>query len=126
MPLTITEATTPGGLRYVLIDLWGQVGIDDGRAIEAWVLPGQPHHRGYMLPRVAKGTEYSPEVRKFFPTLEDKCTAVAMFVTSPLVRAAVNLMLRYAGPRVDLLRMFTSEDEALAWLDSRAVESRAD
>lgn len=117
MPLQFEEATTPGGLRYLQIDLAGRIDIADGRAIEAWVLPGQPHHRGYLLPRVAKGTEYSPEVRKFFATLNDKCTAVAMVVTSPLVRAAVNLMLRYAGNQGDLLRMFTSEDQALAWLD---------
>lgn len=120
MSLQIEEATTPGGLRYLQIDLAGHVDIDDGRAIEAWVLPGQPHHLGYLLPRVAKGTEYSPEVRKFFGTLDDKCSAVAMVVTSPLVRAAVNLMLRYASVQGELLRMFTSEDEALAWLDSRA------
>jgi hypothetical protein len=120
MPLEIAEASSPGGLRYLQIDLWGRVELADAQAIEARVLPGQPHHRGYLLPRVAKGTEYSPEARKFFGTLSDKCSAVSMVVTSPIVRAAVNLMLRYAGQHGDLLRMFTSEEEAMAWLESRA------
>jgi hypothetical protein len=124
MPLQITEAISPGGLRHVQIDLEGWIDLDDGLAIEAWVLPGQPHHLGYLLPRAAKGTEYSPEVRKLLATLNDKCTAVAMVVTSPLVRAAVNLMMRYAGDQGDLLRMFTSETEAVAWLEKRALESR--
>ncbi|KIG16586.1 hypothetical protein DB30_04357 [Enhygromyxa salina] len=82
------------------------------------IAPGARHHRGLVLSRVAKGTEYSPEVRKFFPTVHEDFTAVAAIVTSPIVRAAINLMLRFANSSGAVLRMFTSETEAMAWLES--------
>jgi hypothetical protein len=119
MPFQFDQATTASGLRYLIVDASDQVGMDDGLALEAWLLPGQPHNLGYILSRVAKGTEYSPEVRKFFSTY-DKMTAIAVVVTSPIVRAAINMMVRF-GTTKARLRMFTSEPEALAWLESQST-----
>jgi hypothetical protein len=118
MPFQFDEATSAKGMRYLIVDAFGPVGIDDGRALEARLLPGQPHHGGFVLSRVAKGTEYSPEVRKFFFTLHDKHTALAALVTSPIVRAAINMMMRFSGTQGAVLKMFTSEDEAVAWLET--------
>ena len=41
---------------------------------------------------------------------------------SPLVRAAVNLMVRFTPASAETFRMFGSEAEALAWLDARAED----
>jgi hypothetical protein len=117
MPFRFDEAITPNGLRYLIIEASGSCDIEDGRALEARLQPGQPYHRGYLLSRVAKGTEYSPEVRRFFPTLQGNYMALAAVVTSPIVRAAINLMVRFAGNDRDL-KMFTNEAEALAWLEN--------
>lgn len=118
MPIRFDEATSTSGLRYLIIDVGGDVGIDDGRALEARVLPGQPHHAGYMLARIAKGTVYTPEVRKFFPTLQDKLAGVGVVVTSPILRAMVNIMVRLAGTSGSIARtrLFASEDEAVDFL----------
>jgi hypothetical protein len=118
MPAEIHEVTSSTGLHYLLVDFHGRIELADARAIEAWVLPGKPHHLGYLLVRANTGTEYSAEARKAFSTMKDKCTAAAMVVTSSIVRAAVNVIMRYAGPP-HVLQMFRSEDEALAWLESR-------
>jgi hypothetical protein len=120
MPFRFTETTSPSGLRYLVCDTEGKCDIEDGRALEAWLLPGKPYHGGCVLSRVAKGTEYSPEVRKFFPTLNDKIIALAAVVTSPIVRAAINMMLRLIGSVNNPVRMFTTEEEAVAWLESSA------
>lgn len=122
MPFQFQDVTTPSGLCYLLVDASDAVGIDDGRELEARLLPGQPHHDGYMLSRVARGTDYSPEVRKFFPTLEDKYSALAVVVTSPIVRAGINIMLRIARAASGKVRMFTSDDEAVAWLTAKHAE----
>lgn len=121
MPFHFDEATTIKGLRYLIVDASGQVDIQDGRAMEARILPGQPHHGGYVLSRVAKGTVYSPEVRKFFPTMKDKHTAIAVLVTSPIVRAAINTMMRFSNDDGTVLRMFTDEAEAVAWLENHSL-----
>jgi hypothetical protein len=67
---------------------------------------------------VAKGTEYSPEVRKYFPTLNDKFFKMATVASNPIVRAAVNMMARLKPVEGGVFRMFSSEQEALEWLES--------
>jgi hypothetical protein len=117
MPFQFTELTSTTGMHYLRIDASDRVDLSDGKALEALLL--QPHLRGgRVLSVVRKGTEYAPEVRKFFPTLHDKFSKLAAVVTSPIVRAAINMMLRLTKAEGGTLRMFTSEQEALAWLES--------
>lgn len=122
MPFEFEHVTTASGMRYLLITASGHVTIDDGKAMERYLLPGMPYHRGLVLSRVAKGTEYSPEVRKFFGTLQNTYVALAAVVTSPIVRTAINMMLRFHGGQ-DPVRMFTDEAEALAWLATQSPET---
>jgi hypothetical protein len=121
MPFQFHEGTTPQGLKILVVDAAGQVNLAHGHELEAKILPGQAHHGGYLLSRVAAGTEYSPDVRKFFKQLNPNFAAMAVVVTSPIVRAAINLMLRFNNDQRLSFRMFTDEDEAKAWLDSRAL-----
>ena len=48
---------------------------------------------------------------------------IAVVVTSPIVRAAINMMVRFGTTKAHL-RMFTSETEALAWLESQSAVGR--
>jgi hypothetical protein len=122
MPFRFEHRISESGLRYLRADTWGDVTLADGRALEAHLLPGGEYHLGYVISVVAKGTEYSPEVRKFFPSLDDKLGAIAAVVTSPIVRAGINTMLRIGG-NSSSLRMFTSEVEALVWLETQAAQN---
>src|SRR5690349_12582991 len=119
MPLEFKDDISEKGLRILRIEGSGQVTIADGHAFEAHLLPGAPYHLGYLMSVVAKDTEYSPEVRKFFPTTDDKITAIAIVVTSPIVRAVINMMMRVSNKRTKV-RLFTDEAEAIAWLDEQA------
>lgn len=122
MPFQFDEGTTAGGLRYMIVDTAGHVSLDDGRELEARLLAGRQRHGGYILARVAKGTDYSPEVRRFFPSLRGKYSAAGVVVTSPVARAWINTILRFSG--APTVRMFASEDEALAWLVAAHAELR--
>lgn len=124
MPFQFHHITTESGLRYLRVDVSGHVDLDDGKALEAYLLPGAQYHLGYLMSVVAKGTVYSPEVRKFFPTLDRKYGALAAVVTSPIVRAAINMMLRIAANQ-PTFRMFTSEAEGIAWLEAAANKQKA-
>ncbi|PRP94443.1 STAS/SEC14 domain-containing protein [Enhygromyxa salina] len=125
MPFVFSDATTPSGNPYLRIETSGHVTLADGHAFAALIAPGAPHHRGLVLSQVAKGTEYSPDVRRYFPTLNEHFAALAVVVTSPIVRAAINLMLRFTRSGDAVLRMFTSEREALAWLESHGQARRS-
>ena len=63
MPLSFGEITTPKGRRCLLIDSEGLCDLADGQAMQARLVPGQPHHFGLVCSRAAKTTEFSPELR---------------------------------------------------------------
>jgi hypothetical protein len=116
MPFQFQELTTARGMHYLRIDASDHVDLTDAKALEARLL--QPNLRGgRLLSVVSKGTEYAPETRKFFGTLNDKYSLMAVVVTSPIVRAAINVMLRLAKTQGGIIRMFTSEQEAMEWLE---------
>jgi hypothetical protein len=122
MPIQFDEATTASGLRYLILDISGVIDLDASRRIEAHLLPGQPHHLGYVLVRVAVGTEYSVDARKFLSSLQNQYTALGAVVTSPIGRAFINMMARFSQAS-GVLRMFMTEAEAVAWLESTRAQA---
>jgi hypothetical protein len=117
MPFQFQELTTSSGMQYLRVDVFEQVELTHGKQLEAYLL--RPNMRdARVLCVVAKGTEYSPEVRKFFPTLNDKFFKLAAVVTNPIVRAAINMMLRLKPVDGGIFRMCSSEQDALEWLES--------
>jgi hypothetical protein len=121
MPFTFGDINTPKGRRCLRIDSEGLCGLDDGQALQARLVPGQPHHFGLVFSRAAKTTEFSPELRRFFPTMgTDSYLAMASVITSPVVRAAVKLLVRLTPRSAENFRVFGSDAEALAWLDEVA------
>jgi hypothetical protein len=117
MPLRFEEATTPKGAPLLIIRSSGLVALADAEAFGARVEPGGPNHMWRVLLLTEKGIEYEPEARKYFPTTQGKYLGIAAVVTNGIVRAAINVMIRFAGGARDF-RSFSAEAEALAWLDS--------
>lgn len=116
MPFQFQELDTSSGMHYLRVDVSAQVDLADGKALEAHLLrPSMRNAR--VLSVVAKGTEYAPEVRKFFSTLNDKYFKLAAVVSNPIVRAAINMMVRLRPIEGGNFRMFGSEQEALEWLE---------
>lgn len=116
MPFQFQELTSASGMHYLRVDASGRVELADAEALDARLL--QPNLRGgRMLSVVEKGTEYSPEARKFFPKLQGKFSDLAVVVTSPIVRAAINMMMRLNKEKGMHMRLFTSEQEAMKWLE---------
>jgi hypothetical protein len=121
MPLQFGEITTPKGRPCLLIDSSGLCDLADGQAMQARLNPGTRHHHGLVLSRAAKTTEFSPELRRFFPTMgTDSYLALASVITSPVVRAAVKLLVRLTPRSAENFRVFASDADALAWLDEVA------
>ncbi|MDC0717640.1 DUF7793 family protein [Nannocystis bainbridge] len=116
MPLRFEEARTPKGAPLLIIHSSGHVALSDAEAFGALVGPGGPNHRWRVLLLTEKGIEYAPDARKYFPTTQGNYLAIAAVVTNPIVRAAINVMIRLAGGARDF-RSFSAEAEALAWLD---------
>lgn len=119
MPFRYDDATTPKGNPYLRVTASGFVSLAHAEELGAMVEPGARYHQARIMTVVEEGTDYSPESRKVFPTMNGKYRGLATVVRSPLVRAAINLMLRLVGDARDF-QMFTSEAEALAWLDELA------
>lgn len=116
MPIRIEEGKTPTGKRMMVARVSGTVTYEDAAAMGDQLKPGQPYHNTRLLNLVDKGTEYHPEARRHFHTFNGNYAKMAVVVTSPLVRAAINFMLRVTNQKLPF-QMFTSEPEALAWLD---------
>jgi len=118
MPIQIQEGKTPKGQRMMRSLVSGSVTLKDAQDMGAQLQPGQPYHQALVLCVVAKGTEYSPESRKYFGTMRGAFKCMATVVDSAVLRAMINFMHRLSGNAEDF-RTFTSESEALAWLDSK-------
>ncbi|MDC0719759.1 DUF7793 family protein [Nannocystis bainbridge] len=117
MPIVFEERVTPRGRGYVRV---GVTGVFDTAEAEAYVqhfTRGGPHFMRPTICVVTRGTEYTTEARKILVQVTE-AGPTATVTSSPLVRAAINLMLRITG-KSDTLRIFAAEPEALAWLDGQ-------
>lgn len=117
MPIKIQEGTTPQGRRLMRAQVSGSVTLDDAQGMGAHLKEGQPFHKALVLCLVEKGTEYTPDSRKYFSTMRGTFKRMATVVESPVLRAMINFMHRLAGNAADF-RMFKNESEALLWLDA--------
>lgn len=122
MPFRFEDSKTPAGKPCLLIHASGSVELADAKALEAMIVPGGRYHGGLVLSLVDKSTEYKPDARKYFAKLPDKYGAMGVVVTSPIVRAAINLIMRLTG-QARAFKMFSTETEAFAWLDAWSPES---
>jgi hypothetical protein len=116
MAVRYEEGKTAKGAPLLRMFVSGKCTLAEASTLDDHLNPGKPYHRQRVVVFVAAGTEYTPDARKYFPTLQSKYHAMATVVTSTIVRAAINLMLRVSGGSRNF-RMFNDEAEALKWLD---------
>ncbi|PCC66826.1 hypothetical protein SAMN02745121_00445 [Nannocystis exedens] len=117
MPIAFEELLTPRGRPYVRVAVSGEFGLAEARQFVDSFGKGGPYYMKPSMSVVLRGTEYTSEARKHLQSTGE--TAPMCTVTSsPLVRAAINLMLRLSG-RTGTFRLFGNEPEALAWLDEQ-------
>lgn len=119
MPYRYEDATTPKGAPYLRVTATGHISFRDVDEFNGRLKPGQRYHGGLVLTRLEKGAEFSIEARKHMANMDGNFRRIAAVVTSPLVRAAVNMMVRIFGTTHNFV-MFSSEAAALAWLDEAA------
>jgi hypothetical protein len=116
MAVRYEEGKTPKGAPLLRMYVSGLCTIEEARTLGERILPGKPYAGQRVLVTVAKGTEYTPESRRYFPEMNSHHHAMAVVVTSAIVKAAINLMLRF-GSGARNFRMFSDEPAALTWLD---------
>ena len=117
MPIQIEEAKTPKGRRMMLAKVSGHVSMADAEAMGKLLQPGQPYHQALILSIMDKSTDYHPDARRHFQTFNNNYDRIATVVSSVLVRAAINFMAKVGGTG-DRMQMFSTESDAVAWLDS--------
>lgn len=117
MPIQVQEAKTPKGQRMMLAKVSGAVSLADAEAMGNQLKPGQPFHQALVLSIVDKSTDYHPDARRHFQTFNGNFQKMATVVSSVLLRAAINFMARVGGVG-GKMKMFSTEAEAVAWLDS--------
>lgn len=118
MAVRYEDGRTPKGHRLLIMHVSGTCDLSQSETLGARLKKGGDYHRARVLVHVAAGTEYTPEARKYFPTLNDDHVAMATVVTSAIVRAMINLITRVGGGTPNF-RMFTDTAAALAWLDTK-------
>jgi len=125
MPYELSTFTLPCGARAARVRISGVFAGHEARsAMENWA-PGGPLRGvpGLVLTQEVKSSE--PEARSIFGGWKETSDTewFAVVVTSPLLRVTGNFILRVS--KSQRRKMFTTEAEALRWLDERARESGA-
>lgn len=118
MAVRYEDGTTAQGLPLLIMHVSGMCDMTQAETLGQRIGPGGDYHGKHVLVFVADGTEYTPEARKYFPTLSKQHRAMATVVTSVVVRTMINLITRVIGGG-DNFKMFTDEASARAWLASR-------
>jgi len=117
MAVRYEEKKTPRGFPLLVMHVSGSCDLTESETLGVRLKTGGDYHDQRVLVFVANGTEYTPEARKYFPTLSAEHLGMATVVTSAIVRAMINLITRFSGGAKNF-KMFTDEATALAWLDS--------
>lgn len=120
MPIVAREDQTKGGRHVIRCEVNGHVSGADALALleQAKELAKRIGGKGDLLSIVAAGTDYSPESRRIFTKdFLPYTRRTSVVVTSKIVRAAINFMMRMSQRNTEL-QCFDDEDSAIKWLDS--------
>ncbi|NVB41237.1 hypothetical protein G6O69_25585 [Pseudenhygromyxa sp. WMMC2535] len=128
MPYVFSNRQSPSGMSYLRVDASGTIELSDGQALLAALCNLDDPVRAMCV--IAKGTNYTPEVRKFFPSLSGNYGAIAAVGVGPIARASITLMMRMKekrdpnDPELASVRMFSDERVAIAWLERQYAGER--
>ena len=117
MPMRFEDGQTPAGHLCLRIYATGKISLADSEQLGERLALGSKYHDQRLITFTAKDTEYTVEARKYLPTLKYHYKGLAVVLQSVIVRAAINLMIRFAGDNGKTV-MFRDEAEGMRWLDS--------
>jgi hypothetical protein len=121
MPYDVTTISLPCGTLAVRADGSGVITEDDANKLIALIRRGGPNFGMPMLVLTQRISEMSAEARRLLshPTSTGvEAMWCAVVVAASVIRVTVNFITRTTGGG-DSLKMFSSEPDAIAWLDER-------
>jgi hypothetical protein len=126
MPYDVMTFTLPSGTRAIKAIGSGVITKEDADLLMKQIEPGAPLFGLPQLFLTHRMERMSPEARSLFSARTKgglERTWCAVVGSSPLIRVTVNFLLRLS--RSKTTRMFSDEQEAVAWLDERVREDAA-
>jgi hypothetical protein len=122
MPITLSEASTPGGHRVLRSHAQGVVDAADAAHLKLRLAAGAPCHGWPLLAVQESDSRFTVEGRQAFVSFGEAIALTAIVVTSAPLRVMLNFVIRASqaagGARPGQVRFFSTEGEALAWLDA--------
>lgn len=125
MPCEISTFQLPCGARCVRTNLTGTLTGEETTAALAQMLPGAPFFGLPCLVLTLEMQVMTPEARSLLSSWKEPAPTAwfAIVVTNPVTRVLSNFILRVS--RTTQRRLFSSEPEALKWLDEHARQDAA-
>jgi hypothetical protein len=125
VPFEISPFQLPCGARAARVKSYGFFTGDDAATMLKQWEPGGPLYGMPSLVLTGEMTVMTPEARSYFSSWKEPSETewYAIVVVNPVMRVVSNFILRVSG--TTRRRLFTSEDEALRWLDERVREDLA-
>jgi hypothetical protein len=126
MPYQTSFSQLPCGERYIRMEPIGRFSEEDAAALIRQINPGGRFHGIPALILTAKMESISAEARGLFAreNVKDKGYPwVAAVVTNPVVRVALNFIMRIQGSYYGM--MFANEAAAIEWLDAQVLRDRS-
>lgn len=115
MPIVFSDHKLPSGELYLRMVSSEEIGHADCDALSAQL--DRPEHRmGKAISVIETSSRASAEIRERLGGFGSRYSAIATVVTSPILRAMVNIMSRLA-PAEENHKTFKDEASAIAWLD---------
>ncbi len=126
MPYQISTPDLPCGERFTRAEGSGVIAKEDAEYLLSRVTSGGDLNGLPQLVLTQKVTSITAEARKLFGgtnAQRAQQTWCAVVVTNPLIKVTANLVARVN--KTTRVKLFTSEPEAIRWLDERAREEAA-
>jgi hypothetical protein len=119
MPYELSKFQLPSGALCGRVTWTGVTTAGEATAVRRELSPGGQLQGLSLLVLTQKMETMTPEARRVFSGGAEQGW-IAIVVSSPVIRVATNFILRMAN--APKRRMFTSESEAIQWLDERVRE----
>ncbi len=119
MPIELSTFLLPSGARCVRAICSGDLTKKDLDAGDLQLGAGGPLHGLPILSLSQQVTSVSSDARQLMGSRGAEVWT-AVVVTNPVIRVTTNFLMRVTGSKKQ--RLFTSEAEAIQWLDERVQE----
>ena len=125
MPFEISSFQLPSGARCARAEVSGTITGEEAAAMVAHLELGGPYHGLSLLVGAQKVKTMLPEARAVFSNRRAPPPTewMAVVLTNPIIRVTSNFILRMNGNA--RRRLFSTEREAVQWLDERVREDVA-